>query len=105
MYILDQSMNWLFNTFSISNDGGIPAKYRADSDTWADSYPETTGYIIPTFLAYARISGNKKFKSAAIDMGLWEMRIQSPDGGIGEPLGLFNENALNQEFLTQLRLY
>ena len=94
VYHLDQSMNWLFNTFSISSDGGIPAKYRADSDTWADSYPETTGYIIPTFLAYARISGNKKFKSAAIDMGFWEIRIQSPDGGIGEPAGLFNENAI-----------
>ena len=40
---------------------------------------------MPEYLA------TKSSKSAAIEMGLWEIRIQSPDGEIGEPLGLFNE--------------
>ena len=91
---LDQSLNWLFHAYSISKDKGVPALYEADTDIWRDSYPETTGYIIPTFLSYSKIFSKKKYKDAAIQMGDWEIRIQSPDGGTGEPNGLFNPNAI-----------
>ena len=43
---------WLCRAQDLSGDGGIIGRYRLDQG-WTSSYPETTGYIIPTFLALA----------------------------------------------------
>lgn len=41
---------WLGRAQDVSQDGGIVGRYRFDRG-WTSSYPETTGYIVPTFLA------------------------------------------------------
>ncbi len=43
---------WLCRAQDLSGDGGVIGRYRLDQG-WTSSYPETTGYIIPTFLDLA----------------------------------------------------
>ncbi len=43
---------------------------------WYRPYPETTGYIIPTFLAYAAYSKDPSYIDRAVRMGRWELGIQ-----------------------------
>lgn len=48
---------------------------------WGASYPETTGYIIPTFLACAAPLGDASLEDRAFRAGNWLLGIQRPDGG------------------------
>lgn len=49
---------------------------------WLASYPETTGYIIPTLYDYAQHFNAPHCKEAARKMALWETRVQLPCGGV-----------------------
>ena len=60
---------------SASNDGGVARHFSLRSG-WSDSYPETTGYIVPTMLAWARVSGDGDFHSRARRMLDWLTSIQ-----------------------------
>jgi hypothetical protein len=52
---------------------------------WLPAYPETTGYVLGTLLAYARrTGGDSNLIERAVQMGQWEQEIQEPDGGIME---------------------
>ena len=44
---------------SISQDGGVAYRYTY-IDGWLDSYPETTGYIVPTILKYAKLEKDRQ---------------------------------------------
>jgi len=44
---------WLARAQDASSDGGVSGRFFLKSG-WTSSYPETTGYIVPTFLALAR---------------------------------------------------
>ena len=65
--------------------------YHLDSRKWDVDYPETTGYIIPTFLCYYGLTGIELYLNWAIEMGDWEVEIQSPEGGAGEPVGVYGQ--------------
>jgi folate-dependent phosphoribosylglycinamide formyltransferase PurN len=41
---------WLARAQDATGDGGVAGRYRL-SGGWSSSYPETTGYLVPTFLA------------------------------------------------------
>ncbi|MFN6301206.1 MAG: hypothetical protein ACK6AT_15330 [Planctomycetota bacterium] len=47
-----------------------------------DSYPETTGYIIPTFLLLADFFKDDSYLQRAIEMGDWEIAIQMKSGAV-----------------------
>jgi hypothetical protein len=64
---------------SASADGGAARHYSAISG-WASSYPETTGYIIPTLLAYAEQAGRADLVDRARRMLDWLVAIQFPEG-------------------------
>jgi hypothetical protein len=49
---LKAAAEWLAAAQDASGNGGIVGRYRLDRG-WTSSYPETTGYIVPTFLALA----------------------------------------------------
>jgi hypothetical protein len=52
---------------------------------WLPAYPETTGYVIGSLLAYsARSEGRLDLVQRAREMGNWERDIQEPDGGVME---------------------
>jgi predicted SAM-dependent methyltransferase len=88
---LRAAIDWmsLAQARSATADGGVSAIYWLRERRWDVSYPETTGYIIPTFLAFHRITGEARWLEEARRMGEWELDIQAIDGGAGEPLGIY----------------
>jgi hypothetical protein len=71
-------------------DRGVSHSYLI-GERWMRSYPETTGYIIPTLLNWSRQSGHEQSVRRALEMAQWELTIQLPDGAIpdlttGEPV-------------------
>src|SRR2546422_9237150 len=49
---------------------------------WQPSYPETTGYIIPTLYAAARRLGRAELAARAEAAARWEIEIQLPTGAV-----------------------
>jgi len=87
---LGECMRWLRHAQTRSLDDGLPAQFDLRRRQWGLSYPETTGYAIPTFLCYSRHAGDPEFGVLARRMGDWEIRIQAVSGGGGEPLGRYD---------------
>ena len=65
---------------SASNDGGVARDFSLEKG-WASSYPETTGYIIPTMIALAHRNGDAALHARARRMLDWCVAIQFADGG------------------------
>jgi hypothetical protein len=57
------------------------ARHYSLIDGWSESYPETTGYIIPTLLTCALINGDESLRDRAGRMLDWLVSIQFPEGG------------------------
>jgi Squalene-hopene cyclase C-terminal domain len=64
---------------SSSADSGVARHYSPISG-WAPSYPETTGYIVPTLLTYAERTGRRDLVDRAKRMLDWLVTIQLGDG-------------------------
>ena len=77
-----ESVGWLERAQdnSISRDGGVARHYSLVSG-WGSSYPETTGYIVPTMVKCADLRGSKELLDRAEAMLNWLVRIQLPGGG------------------------
>jgi hypothetical protein len=75
------AMQWLCEAQdrSASSDGGVARDYSLIKG-WATSYPETTGYIIPTFIDYGTICRDVSLHDRARRMLDWLVRIQMPSG-------------------------
>jgi hypothetical protein len=69
---------WLLR--SIEHGRGGSCAYYGIWGYWSTPYPETTGYLIPTLLAYADRAGDGRVHEAAIDLGGWLLDIQQEDG-------------------------
>lgn len=85
---LRAAISYLFRGQDNSGDDGIGSYHLVDG--WGSSYPETTGYIIPTLLAAADHLGWDEPRQRALRAADWLMSIQRSDGGwqggrIGEP--------------------
>lgn len=65
---------------STSKDGGV-ARHYSLATGWGASYPETTGYIVPTMFACARTLDDESLRDRARRMLDWLVAIQLPDGG------------------------
>ncbi|MFC5524282.1 beta-L-arabinofuranosidase domain-containing protein [Rhodanobacter ginsengisoli] len=79
---LQAAAEWLSRAQDASGCGGVSAHYDVAKCQWAGAYPETTGYIIPTFFRYADFSGNHEYRERARRMAAWESDIQLRDGGV-----------------------
>jgi hypothetical protein len=79
---IDAATGWLCRAqdYSVSHDGGVAGHYSLVSG-WGTSYPETTGYIIPTVLMVARHRQDEALRARARQMLDWLAGIQLPDGG------------------------
>ena len=86
---LDRAMLWLARAQDNTLDGGVSAIYDMVSSRWDLSYPETTGYCIPTFLVYAELTGDARWHERALRMGDFLIKAILPGGGLGEPCGLY----------------
>jgi len=55
---------WLRTAQDASGDGGVSGRYFLDRG-WSSSYPETTGYILPTLLALESELGDSQYANHA----------------------------------------
>lgn len=76
---LRATVDWLSRAQDIGEDPGVAWAY-AFRGGWWPSYPETTGYIVPTFFDYAEFAGRSEFRERALAMGEWLLSIQMSDG-------------------------
>jgi hypothetical protein len=78
---LEAATSWLIRAQDAGSDRGV--SYGADfGGGFQASYPETTGYIIPTFLDLARQHSDSSYRQRAIEMGDWEIAVQMPSGAV-----------------------
>lgn len=79
---IEEGINWLIRAQdgSATRDGGV-ARHYSLLDGWAASYPETTGYIIPTMIKYGMVHGLIEPITRARRMLDWLVSIQFPEGG------------------------
>jgi len=79
---IEEGVAWLGRAQdnSRSEDGGVARHFSLVSG-WGASYPETTGYIIPTLLAYARVAKGDTVRNRCNRMLDWLVSIQLSDGG------------------------
>src|SRR5688572_28984045 len=81
---LRATMQWLCRAQDAAGGGGVARSYslrwqRAHGRRgWLAAYPETTGYIIPTFFDYAARSGDATYRDRALRMASWEIDVQMP---------------------------
>jgi folate-dependent phosphoribosylglycinamide formyltransferase PurN len=80
--------HWLARAQDATGDGGVSGRYSMRNG-WSSSYPETTGYIIPTFLALAD-SIDARFNERAARCVEFLKKIQLSDGAF--PAGELQEN-------------
>jgi hypothetical protein len=81
-WCVSEGLAWLGRAqdSSATSDGGV-ARHYGLRDGWGASYPETTGYIVPTMLAHARLRNDSVLRERARRMLDWLVSIQLPDGG------------------------
>ncbi len=73
------SADWLRRAQDATGDGGVSWSYHLRRG-WAPSYPETTGYIIPTLLDLAVHTGDEDFRRRAGLAVEFLAGVQLPDG-------------------------
>ena len=89
---LRAAIDWLCLAQDVRHDkpdsGGVSAGWSFE-DGWLPSYPETSGYIVETFLAAAAVLDRPDLIDRARRIIDWELSIQRPDGAFpghfGEP--------------------
>lgn len=79
---LEETMNWMLRAQDATPDAGVAQAYFIQGKCWTASYPETTGYIIPTFFDYAKLTNNREFFERALAMTEWAAEIQLQNGAI-----------------------
>jgi len=71
---------WLRRAHRAVEQQGVSARYTFKSG-WLSSYPETTGYIIPTLFNYSRFSNDPYFRDMAFKLADWLIDVQVQSGG------------------------
>ncbi|MGB7404115.1 MAG: hypothetical protein WA906_00350, partial [Pacificimonas sp.] len=81
--VIGPALGWIMRAQdqSASADGGV-ARHYSLIDGWAPTYPETTGYIVPTLIDQAARRGDEALLNAARRMTTMLMSAQFPDGGL-----------------------
>ena len=85
---LDAAAKWLCHAQDVFEDGGVARSFCLVYNPyfgrrgWIASYPETTGYIIPTIFDYAQFSQNQEFFERAVRMADWECDVQMENGAV-----------------------
>jgi hypothetical protein len=78
---LYEAVEWLKRAQDDGTDRGVA--YGAEfGGPLLESYPETTGYIIPTFLKLADHYKDESFVQRANEMGEWESAVQMESGAV-----------------------
>ncbi len=89
---LRATLDWLCRAQDIRrgkwDEGGVSAGWSFE-DGWLPSYPETSGYIVETFITASKLLGQPYLNERAKKILDWELSIQNSDGSFpghfGEP--------------------
>jgi len=95
MDTLRSVVGWIFA--AQGGDGGIAAYYSLLRG-YSESYPEVTGYIIPTLYDYACETGDERGRRSAESAVRWLISLQMPSGAF--PGGLHGVEAQASVFNT-----
>jgi rhamnogalacturonyl hydrolase YesR len=79
--VITEGLSWLCHAqdMSASHDAGV-ARHFSLVGGWANSYPETTGYIVDTLLSVPDDTSDARLVKRARGMLDWLVSIQFPDG-------------------------
>jgi uncharacterized protein YyaL (SSP411 family) len=80
---LEAAIDWILRARDQSQDGGIPACFDLLRGRWAPSYPETTGYTIPTLFACASYLERPDLHRTALALADYLLAARTPEGGVG----------------------
>lgn len=81
-------LEWIFRAHDATGDGGVSRSYEIlyhpyfRKQGWLASYPETTGYIIPSLYNCSSVVGSVEARPRAFQMALWETQVQLDSGAV-----------------------
>jgi hypothetical protein len=85
---LKEAVEWLKRAQDVTPDKGVSRGYSVawnlymGGKGWQPSYPETTGYIIPTMFECASYFNEPDLRRRAIEMADWEIEVQMANGAV-----------------------
>ena len=79
---IQEAVNWVLHANEMTTDGGISKGYNLLTGSWAPSYPETSGYTVPTLLNYAQVTDNDEYRTKALAVADYLVDLQLPEGSI-----------------------
>ena len=79
---LEATAQWILRAQGATDDDGVAHSWDVRRRTWSASYPETSGYLIPTLYDYALHFQRPQYREAARKMAQWEVDVQMDDGAV-----------------------
>jgi hypothetical protein len=70
---------WLARAQDSTNDGGFAGRYSLKTG-WTSSYPETTGYLVPTLLSLRTALNDDSWRDRAKRAIQFLLKVQLPSG-------------------------
>ena len=92
-----EAVAWLIRAQDAGENRGVSYGTRFGGG-FLESYPETTGYIIPTFIELADYYDDPMYLERAMQMGDWEIEVQMDCGAVMG--GIYNKNPTPAVFNT-----
>jgi len=80
---VEAALGWIRRAHSAAGDGGISKGYSLLRGSWALSYPETTGFTIPTILNAADLLGDADLRPFALSLADYLVSKFTTEGGVG----------------------
>ncbi|WP_434741514.1 hypothetical protein [Micromonospora sp. SH-82] len=77
--VLDAALTWVCAAHDATGGNGVSAGYDLRTG-WQPTYPETSGYLIPTLLRGAVALDRPELADRATRIGGWLLGLQRPDG-------------------------
>ena len=79
---LQAVLEWIERAQRASGDGGISKGYHGIRRRWSPSYPETTGYTIPTLLNAAVKLDRPDLRALALKLADYLLKAATPEGAV-----------------------
>jgi len=79
---LQAVLEWIERAQRASGNGGISKGYHALRRRWSPSYPETTGYTIPTLLNAAIALDRPELRVLALRLADYLLKAATPEGAV-----------------------
>jgi hypothetical protein len=79
---LEAALEWIEAARAGAGDGGLSKGYDALRDRWYPSYPETTGYTIPTLLNAATLLDRADLQEMALSLSDYLLENTTSEGGV-----------------------